>query len=264
LFDPRWPRRERSSGEPCLPGSRPGGRRPSSPLTVVAGPNHRYLLSHCRRRARLVDSAGFDPTPHSLDRQHARRRYGFRSAWSPALRGELYAALDHRARASAAPLESSSRRPRPPPRPRSEALLARRPSASVPGSARVPSQTNGNFRRASAVKSPMNRRRLLIVTLLLVLLAGGSLAALRALRVGDEERRQALLRAKRAARRPQPRRSPRTAPFQFASFSTTATRLGPDDALRDRVGRWLKRPDRPAGQVPDEGFRSGQESLRAG
>ena len=37
---------------------------------------------------------------------------------------------------------------------------------------------------------------------------------------------QAALRAKTKARRPQPRRSPRTAPFQFASFSTTATRPG--------------------------------------
>ena len=63
---------------------RPTDKFPREPcLLVVAGPNHRYPLSRCRRRARLVDSAGFDPTPHSLDRQDARRRYGFRSASSP-------------------------------------------------------------------------------------------------------------------------------------------------------------------------------------
>jgi hypothetical protein len=37
---------------------------------------------------------------------------------------------------------------------------------------------------------------------------------------------QAAFRAKTKARRPQRRRSPRTAPFPFASFSTTATRSG--------------------------------------
>jgi hypothetical protein len=70
---------DKCPGEPCLPGSGPGGRRPSSPLTVVAGPNHPFALSHYRRRARLVDSAGLDPTPRSVDQQ------GFRSASSPAI-----------------------------------------------------------------------------------------------------------------------------------------------------------------------------------
>ena len=76
---------DKCPSEPCLPCSRPWGDVPPSRLTVVAGPNHRLSPIALRDITRMRgDSAGLDPTPHSLDRQDARRRYGCRSASSPA------------------------------------------------------------------------------------------------------------------------------------------------------------------------------------
>ena len=66
------------SGRAMSAGQPSRGETSLEPLAGRSGVEPPFPLSHCRRRARLVDSAGFDPTPHSLDRQDARRRYGFR------------------------------------------------------------------------------------------------------------------------------------------------------------------------------------------
>ena len=83
-------RRRRSSSR-LSPESRPDRSQAFPHLLRPAicksmrGRTHRYPRSRCRRRARLVDYAGFGSAPHSLDRQDAPRRYGFYD------RDELYA-----------------------------------------------------------------------------------------------------------------------------------------------------------------------------
>jgi hypothetical protein len=65
--------------------SRPSRASSAQPFVSQCGAEPPFPLSRCRRRARLVDCAGFDPAPHFIDRQDAPRRYGFDD------RVELYA-----------------------------------------------------------------------------------------------------------------------------------------------------------------------------
>ena len=93
----------------ALRRSRPADKSARAMSAGRSGAEPPLSLSRCRRRARLVDSAGFDPDPALLNRKEAGRRYGFRRARRSVIAYSRAARLRPSARSSPSGLRASAR-----------------------------------------------------------------------------------------------------------------------------------------------------------